>query len=301
MALASVLAAAEPDPVAIEMTATPAAVEVGKEVAIAILWRWPKGWTPRAEPDLAALFADELVIAFPPVRATSTGQEERRSVTLTVLARRSGAWVLPRPVFTVAGASGEVGVQAAQVVVQVGASASPAQLPPPRPLWTRAQATAPLHRRWWPYAIAAVVVGGALALLLRRRHGAPAATPWQVFERDLASVGAAPDGKEAGHRLSLALRRWAGATWRFDGPGATTRELAARLRAVLPADEHQAIVRLLDQLDALRWAADDLPPGSVLPLADDTRRWAAAVETRLRAAAEAAAARKPVAANLAST
>jgi hypothetical protein len=280
--------------VAVDLSASPAQVNVGDSVTVTVTYRWPRGWSVRHEPDPGAVFAGEFVTNLPPARKLDTGDEERRLFTLTLVARRSGAWSLPRPTLATTGPAGKVEATAPEVIVQVGTEAKPVQLPPPRPAWTRPPAPGQILHSWLTWALIALVLVGAAAAFLfwRRRVATPPPTAWQVFARDWEAAGATADGKEAGARLSLALRRCAGTVFRFDGPGSTTRETAFTLRGRLPDDEHADLIRLLDQLDQLRWAAEALPASAIRPQLTAARAWTQGLRQRLDAEAAAEAARR---------
>lgn len=279
-------------PFSVDLTASSNAVNIGEAVIVTVTYRWPAGWTvvaPNGEPDPAKDFATAFVTNLPPPQKHSSGQEERRVFTITVLANRDGAWELPRPTFTVKAPDGTRSSVAPSVLIQVGAEDKPAELPPPRKAWTRAHGPADHERAWWILAVVVVALAGLAALLLaRRRQQATVRTPWEQFHEDWTAATASSDGKEAGARLSLALRRCLGTLFRFDGPAATTREAAGFLRGRLSDDEHRELIRLLESLDALRWAPEHLPPSAVRPLADQGRAWNGALKRRLDAEAEAA-------------
>jgi hypothetical protein len=279
-------------PFSVDLSASANALNVGESLTVTVTYRWPAGWTvvaPNGEPDPARDFAEAFVTNLPPPQKHSSGQEERRIFTITLSATRDGAWELPRPTFTVKTPDGTRSVVAPSVLVQVGAEDKPAELPPPRKAWTRAQGPADHERAWWILALVVVALAGLAALLLaRRRQQEAVRTPWEQFHEDWSAAAASSDGKEAGARLSLALRRCLGTVFRFDGPAATTRETAAFLRGRLSDDEHRELVRLLESLDALRWAPEHLPPSAVRPLAEQGRAWNGALKRRLDAEAEAA-------------
>jgi hypothetical protein len=280
------------EPFAVDLAASANHLNVGESLIVTVTYRWPAGWAvvaPNGEPDPAKDFADAFVTNLPPPQKHSSGQEERRVYTITLSATRDGAWELPRPTFTVKTPQGTRSVVAPSVLVQVGAEDKPAELPPPRKAWTRAQGPADHERAWWILGVALVAIVGLAALLLaRRRQQETVRTPWEQFHDDWQAASTAADGKEAGARLSLALRRCLGTVFRFDGPAATTREAAGFLRGRLSDDEHRELVRLLESLDALRWAPEHLPPSAVRPLVDQGRAWNAALKRRLDAEAEAA-------------
>ena len=282
-----------PAPFSVELSASAnsvSSVNVGEALVITVTYRWPAGWTvvaPNGEPDPAKDFANAFVTNLPPPQKHSSGQEERRVFTITVLPSRDGAWELPRPTLTVQTPEGTRSVVASTVLVQVGAEDKPAELPPPRQAWTRAKGPADHERAWWILGIALVAIAGLVALLLsRRRQQETARTPWEQFYEDWQTASTAADGKEAGARLSFALRRCLGTIFRFDGPAATTREATAFLRSRLPDDEFRELARLLESLDALRWAPEHLPPSAVRPLIEQGRGWNTALKRRLDAEAE---------------
>lgn len=287
---------------AVDVSASANSVNVGGSLTVTVTYRWPAGWAvvaPLGEPDPAKDFAQCFVTNLPPPQKQSSGQEERRVYTLTLSAVRDGVWELPRPTLTVQTPEGSRSTVAAAVLIQVGAEDQPAQLPPPRKAWTRAVSPLDDQRAWWALAVVAVALAGLVAMvMLRRRQQKVVRTPWEQFYDDWQSAASAADGKEAGARLSIALRRCLGTVFRFDGPASTTRETAMHLRGQLHDDEHRDLVRLLESLDALRWAADDLPPSAVRPLVELGRGWSTALKHRL-AAEEAARLANPEAAKTA--
>jgi len=128
---------------------------------------------------------------------------------------------------------------------------------------------------------------------MRRQAVASGPTSWDIFTRELADTSAASDAKDAGARISLAVRRYAGAIWRFDGPGQTTREVAATLRRLragrITEDEQRDLLRLLSRLDDLRWSPGDAPVEAMHDLVTLARTWAEGVQRRLDAEAAARA------------
>ncbi len=277
----------------VEVTAQPAAVAIADQLTVTVAYRWPHGWTvetPQGEPDPSPAFAREFVTSFPPAQRSSTGEEERRTFRLSVMANHSGSWELPRPTLSVRGPGGRCAITAAPVIVQVGTEARPAELPPARPQWVRPVADDGARTRPWLW-LAAVFAAGALTLLAlwRRRSRTVVPSPFAVLVDDLRAATATGDGKEAGARLSLALRRYVGRLFSFDGPGSTTRETTAFLRGLLPDAEHRDLVRLLDQLDGLRWSPGELALSAILPPAEAARSWCEQVQRRLDAEAAARA------------
>ena len=288
-----VLAAGEAQP-RVELSVSPTQVAVGETVQVVVTYSWPRGWTT-AEPDPAAAFRDCFVTNAPPAERLATGEQERRIHRYTVAATRSGAWSLPRPAFAARGPAGPVSAEAPEVIVQVGAESAPPKLPSARPMLIRPPEALPARR--WPW----LAGGGALAIAVialwwYRRRGRVSTGPsaWQVFNDELATARTASDGKDAGARISLAVRRYAGRTWGFDGPGATTRELGgtlARLRAgSISDDEARDLLRLLGRLDDLRWSAGDAPAEAMSDLATLAHSWTSGVQGRLDAEAAARAA-----------
>ena len=298
--LAAVTAAAADHPT-VEVSAAPAQCAVGDAVTVTVTWSWPSSWHAGKEPDPVSDFRDCFVTDAPPIVATRTGESERRSARLTLLAARSGAWALPRPSLTASGPQGAETVQASAVVVQVGTEAAPPKLPAPIALRVRPPLAAVDDHRWWWLGggIALLVVGIALLVVLRHRAvQAAVILPAERFQAELRRLAAVADGKELGAGLSLALRRYAGEIYRFDGAGSTTREVASQLaRTTHPEDEWRALVRLLERLDDLRWAAGELDAAAVRPVTDDATAWVAQVERRLAelAAQQAAGGKQPAA------
>ncbi len=278
----------------VELSATPAQVAVGETVQVVVTYSWPRGWTT-AEPDPAAAFRDCFVTAAPPAERLTTGEQERRVHRYTVAATRSGAWSLPRPSFAARGPAGTVQAEAPEVIVQVGAESAPPKLPAARPMLIRPPEALPVRR--WPWLVggSGLVIAVVALWWFRRRAGVSSGpSAWQVFTDELAAARTASDSKDAGARLSLAVRRYAGRTWGFDGPGATTRELGgtlARLRAGSITDEESRdLLRLLGRLDDLRWSAGDAPAEAMSDLATLAHSWTAGVQGRLDAEAAARAA-----------
>jgi hypothetical protein len=271
--------------VVIDMSASPASLAVGERVTVTLTYRWPRGWTV-TEPDPGPALRDAFVVDLPPAKKTATGDEERRVFTVVLAATRSGAWALPRPSFTVTGPDGAVTAQAPEVLVQVGVENKPAALPAVRNAWVRPPPSV-VVTPWGVYGtVAGVVVAAAIAAWwwLRRRHVVLSGlTPLQIFTRELDAARMSGDGKEAGGRLSLALRRYVGALWRFDGPGSTTRETASFLRGRLPDEEFTALVRLLDRLDDLRWSPGAVPTAALERDLATGQEWATGVQQRLDA------------------
>jgi hypothetical protein len=277
----------------VELTAQPAEVAVGDSVTVTITYQWPATWSVEPKPDPSADFRDTFVTAAPPARDTSTAESRRRVVVMTLAATRSGAWALPRPTLTASGPQGVVTVTASPVIVQVGTSSAPAHLP--EPIALRLQAP-PMAVNSWPWWIAAVVAAMALliALLWRRRATATAErSPAELFAEETKRALGVSDGKDLGALLSLALRRYLGVIWKFDGAGSTVREVAVALaRAGVADGERRVALRLLERLDDLRWSAADLPADQVRPLLAEATGLVEQIEARLRAEALAAAAAK---------
>ncbi|MCK6491062.1 MAG: hypothetical protein L6R48_22650, partial [Planctomycetes bacterium] len=295
--LLGALAAAEGPRV--ELSATPAQVAVGETVAVDVTYAWPRGWTVAGEPDPGADFRPLFITAAPPPERSSDGEGERRRFRYRVAATRSGAWALPRPAFTATGPAGAVRAQAAETIVQVGTESAPPDLPAARPPLVRPPAGAgPDRRPWWWLAGGSLAAAGLFAwwALRRRRQAAVAASALQIFAAESAQARQAGDAREVGTRLSLAVRRYAGSVWGFDGPGQTTREVAATLRRLGPArvaeDEAAALGRLLGRLDDLRWCAGEVPVEAMAELATLAEAWVGGVQRRLDAEAAARAAAK---------
>lgn len=276
--LGSAVALDEP---VVELSATPTTVPVGSPVEVTVTYRWPADWQVEP-PNPGPAFADAFVIDSPPPERWRTGQEAGERWRLRLLAQRSGAWALPQPQLRARHDGTTQDVQAPEVVIQVGTEAAPAQPAAPRALWLSDDLPAD-ETPWW---IAAAVAGvlaiglGVLAWWWPRRHVEPPVPPLRTLHEALGNA-LGGDGKEAGARVSRALRRYCGDTFGFDGPATTARECSQRLRAPLADDEYRTISRLLDELDGLRWAADDLGVGSVEPLRSQALAWAEQVQARL--------------------
>lgn len=291
LAAAAAAAAAEentapaPDArVSVEMSAAPAQLTMGDNLVVTITYRWPRGWRAD-EPNPSRDFLGQFVIASPPPRKLGGDGREERSFALTVCPLSSGAWELPRPGFTAAPEHGAaVNAVANQVIVQVGVNKDAPAPPDARPLLKRPPPGMEPARRWmWIAGGCAALVALAAWMAARRRRLREAAAPGprEIFARELAEAGRTSDGKESGARISLALRRFAGSVWNFDGPGSTAREAAVAVRAVAPDSEARELSRLLENLDALRWAADDLVVGALAPLMEASSHWSLEVQRRL--------------------
>jgi len=288
----SSLIAGEPSP-SVELTAQPAEVAVGDSLTVTITYHWPAGWTVEAKPDPAPDFRDTFVTAAPPPQDTTTAEGSRRVVTMTLAATHSGAWALPQPTLTALGPHGSQTVTASLVIVQVGTSSAPAHLPDPIAVRLQAPPVPVTQWPWWILVVVVVLVAG-LALLWRRRVvAASVKTPAEWFAEESRRALGVTDGKDLGALLSLALRRYVGATWKFDGAGSTVREVAAALaRCEMPDDERHSVQRLLERLEDLRWSPAELSADQVRPLIAEASGLVEQIEQRLRALALATAAVK---------
>ncbi len=300
--LATELAASEPGP-SVELTAQPAEVAVGDALTVTITYQWPATWTVEPKPDPSAEFRDTFVTAAPPARDTSTAESRRRVVIMTLAATHSGAWALPQPRLTAVGPRGAVTITASPVVVQVGTSAAPAHLPEPIAVRLQAPATVVTSRPWWIAAAVVAVLALIIAILWRRRVTTTAdLTAAELFAEETKRALGVNDGKDLGALLSLALRRYIGVTWKFDGAGSTVREVAVALaRCAVTDDERRSLLRLLERLDDLRWSPAELPAEHIRPLLAEANSVVEQIEIRLRAEALAAAAAKSPAVTVAAT
>ncbi len=268
----------------VDMTAQPAQVAVGDRVTVTITYRWPSGWHA-TEPNPTDAFAETFVVDCPPPERAHTAEEDRRTWKLVTLATRSGSWSLPRPVLHTISTKGPVDTQANAVAVQVGTDAAPAQPAAARPLWTAGGGE--VEPRRWLAAVAAGVLAIAALIawwLLGRRRILNSESPGDRLRRELAQLAGLRDGKEISAQLGLALRRWCGTVFAYDGPVKTTRETLAQLRSALKDDEYTTLGRLLGDLDDVRWAAGVLDAGTVLPLSERALAWSDGVQSRITAA-----------------
>lgn len=290
--LALSLAAFAVEGPSVDLSASPAEVAVGDPVTVTVTYCWPKGWRVEKTPDPGEDFHAAFVTDAPPPQETMTAEGVRRVVRLTLAATRSGAWALPRPSFTAIGPQGPLTAQAPAVVVQVGTEAAPPKLPEALPLRVRPPVEPDSGARWWWLAGACTAAAIAFLVLLRRRATAVAALPPSgIFAREIERLTVIKDPRELGAGLSLAVRRYMGAIWSFDALGSTVREIAARQIGITSSGERfQDLVRVLQQLDDLRWAAGDLAREQVAPQVQAAATLVTAVEAeRAAAAAEAAA------------
>jgi hypothetical protein len=142
------------------------------------------------------------------------------------------------------------------VIIQVGTEAKPADLPAARAPWVHPPSPPGGAMAWWlsPWLSSCSPwrwdwpTGGASS-------PRPAPDTLRGLHRRicLAAISTS-DGKEAGARLSLALRRYVGSALclRWSGiDDARDRHLPARPP---DDDEQHALLRLLGQLDDLRWS-----------------------------------------------
>ena len=265
----------------IEMTAQPAQIAIGDHVTVTMTYRWPTTWHA-GEPNPTDAFTEAFVAESPPPERTRTADEERRIWKLVLLATRSGPWTLPKPTMHVVGPAGAVDVSAPDVTVQVGAESLPPQPSAARPLWTAGSGEVE-PRRWIAAAIAIAVAIAALIgwWLLGRHRVIVNESPADRLRRDLAELHGLHDGKEISARLGLAVRRWCGSIFSYDGPGLTTRETLAKLRELLKDEEYSSVSRLLSDLDNLRWAAGILDASTVLPLSERVLAWSDAAALRI--------------------
>lgn len=276
----------------VEVSAAPAEVAIGDPVTVTVTYSWPKGWQVDKSPDPGEDFHAAFVTDAPPPQETTTAEGVRRVVRLTLAATRSGAWALPRPSFTATGPSGPLTAQAPAVIVQVGTEATPPKLPEALPLRVRPPVEPLVAQRWgWLIAGATLVVIAAWWLLRRRTAAAGALPPAAIFSRDAEQLAALRDPRELGAGLSMAVRRYMGAIWSFDALGSTVRDIAGRQSGITSsAERFQDLVRVLQQLDDLRWAAGDLAREQVAPHVQTASTLVAQVELERSAAAAAAAA-----------
>lgn len=286
------------DAPSVTLTAQPTAVAVGSPVDIVITYRWPVT-SSAVEPDPSAIFATTFVADCPPPESWTTAEENGRRWKFRVLATASGVWELPQPTLRTRSADGANGansvdsiITADRVIIQVGEQSDPATPSDPRPLWLNADTNQSQHT----WIIAAVVAGvltiiaGALAWWWPRHAHIHIDPPITILQRTLASALSGADGKECGARVSLAIRRYCGEVFYFDGPATTARECSLRMRQHVRDSEHVALAQILDGLDAFRWAADDVGPDDVRPLHERAGTWAEHLHQRLTAEAEAEAA-----------
>lgn len=287
---AAAAAATGEEPVAIDMWVDETAVAVGDELRVHVRYRWPVGWTPAEEPRPARAFdaAGAFLVDVPAPQALQDGRHEVRTWELGVLATRSGTWKLPQPGLQVQDPDGRPHTASAPVVVlEVGTESEPVEPAPASPLWYTANDPSARPAPIWPWLLGAVALAAVmLALLLRRREREPPLSPAERFSRDLHLARVSTDGKAAASALSQALRRYVGASYGFDGVGATTAELRVLLQPHLDAEARRRLLELLEALDAQRWAPEDLDNATIQPLIDRATAWVGAEEERRSAAAD---------------
>ena len=283
-------AASEPS---IELTATPTNAELGDSVELSISYRWNEDWTPARAPNPSLDLGNLHTISLKGPVQQDSGDVQVVNWTAKVLLETSGTWLVPQPSLTFQHRDGHSKrVTAAEVFITVGSGASEATLPELRGLWLPPEELTETSTTWWPYALTALLIFVIGTLwLLRHRTDNEQALAKDIFQHDLRAARAIGDGREAGVRLSTALRRYCGAIEQFDGVGATGPEVIQRC-SKLPAAARSELRHLLEQLDGLLWAPAALASATVSPLLDQAERWVTQEEQRRAQLAEEQAANK---------
>lgn len=267
-------------------------LEVGAALELRITYGWPSEAVLVRDPDPAAVFGGLVLDRCELVAESDTGGRRQQVWELEVLVPRSGAWALPRPVLQIRDGQTVNQVVAEEVLLTIGVADEPA-LQPPRELWRRPDAGAEGGGLpWWSWLIIGPVVGFLLGVIawLRRGDDGPQASPAEVFVDEVAYALHSTDGKQAGAIISLALRRYSGARFDFDGPATTAEEVVVLTGAFVTATEQGELRKVLGSLDSLRWSPDELTAIAVRPFVDRARAWVERIEERLvtEAAAEEA-------------
>ena len=86
---------------------------------------------------------------------------------------------------------------------------------------------------------------GVVAWLLRRAEVVVQRPPAEVFADEVAGALRCADGKQAGAIISLALRRYSGAIYNFDGPAATVDEIVGLIADAVTAAEQAELRKVL--------------------------------------------------------
>lgn len=267
---------------------------VGEEVALTLRCRWPASAELVRPPDPAELLRGELVTAIGPKKTWRDGDDAVAEWELRVVPRESDAWIIPAPDFAIRRDDGEVAtVDGEELILEVATGEDRnVELSDPSPLFARPPPGRGSSPWWW---LVLPIVGGAIAAAIliakRAREGRRARPPIEEFLDEIERISKLDEGKLAGSRLSLAVRRYCGDSFGFDGPGSTSVECEDHLRGEI-SDRHRIELRkLLARLDGLRWASEELRAAQVLPLSKEAASAVREIERerveRLRAEEEA--------------
>lgn len=266
---------------------------VGDELELRLTYRWPADWPVLVEADPARDFAELRLTAVEQRDARRFADRQESIWQVAVLVERSGAWELPTPRLVLQGPDGPVRASCEPLLLQVGLPDGEPPLEEARGLWTRPpiDLEQPLSP-WWYLGGAAVLLAGLVVgwWYWRRPPAATAVAAETVARQALARARQAGDGKQAAGIISLALRRYCGVAWAFDGVGATAAETISHITGRATDTERQDLRKLFHDLDGLRWAPGELTAATVGPYVDQALGWLERVAERLRQEAEAEAA-----------
>jgi hypothetical protein len=281
----------------LEVALEPASATIGDLVTATLTLRLPAGdaaLEPRF-PDWSGRWGEVEVRGAEAPRREVAPEGVVWRQRLTLAAFRTGRLPMP-PVAVALPRRPPVGVATpADLVLEIRSV-----LPEDRSTWEASPPAPPVRfgippAFWWTtgaLALAALAIGWEL-----RRRGSPAAataslrTPWEELEGALATLDAR-DVAGAHAALSLALRRYLGRAFAMPAAESSTRELGQRLAVRgLDADLVRRAVRLLREIDQVKFARAAADAARAEARRDEAREIARAVETHLRppAAPEAAA------------
>lgn len=297
LALATAMAPAAADPLALEVALAPEQATVGELVAATLTLRGAPDDPSRAPrfPDWSRGWGEvEVLRASQPQRVDSPGGAVWRQ-QLVLAAYSTGRLTLPPFAVAVPGdppvavtTPDGLALEIRSVLPAEPEARTPKPPAPPRRL------EVPAAFAWTATALALVAAAAALLLARRRRpvQGARAtpAAPWEEFVRRLDALDGG-DPEHAHVELSLAVRRFLGRSFGMPAAQASTSELGRRLgRHGLERGLVRRTVRLLREIDQIKFARAAATPADLARRLAEARAVASDVELHLHPPpAEAAA------------
>ena len=282
----------------IEVIPDKAQLAVGDSCQLTVIYKWGPQWSPADAinplPTLSTLFIQSF--SGPERRQMGSHQEEEWLVT--VRANREGAWSLPQITQSFVNGETTTAVTSPEIIVQVGAGSTEANLPPPRNLWTRpVDDNAPIQSKSAIGIIVGIIFVAILVLiwlLNRNRRQTKRRSPSEQFAIDIQSAIQGSDGKNSAAGLARALRRYVGGIAQFDGLGATPDELMKRLQSpmtiavtnkdikeltwTMDQEAQQNLRNMLKVIEQKRWAPDNFASDDIAPLVDQAKSWVHGLE-----------------------
>ena len=125
-----------------------------------------------------------------------------------------------------------------------------------------------------------VVIGGVFFFLWRRPHQQSAIPASDQFLLDLQIARTAETSQDSGLAIGVALRRYCGSVWGFDGVGATAKEMRQAIPTEIPSAQKNQLFEILDRIDGLCWRGGSPDPEHVDPLIAQATDWVRAEEQR---------------------